>query len=440
MTQTATQNPAAAPETGFGPIRRNARVLLAAMVGTSVEFYDFYIFGTAAALVFGPMFFPKADPVAQLIFVFMINGVAFAARPLGAMFFGHFGDRTGRKSTLVASLVLMGVSTFIIALLPSYATMDAYGVGWLAPALLCILRFGQGFAVGGEWGGAALLAVENAPKGWESRFGVAPQLGAPVGFFCSTGLFLMLQMSLSDQAFNDWGWRIPFVLSAVLVAVGLWVRLKLGETPAFAEALEHSTVHDMPIAPLFRHHLAMLLAGTVGALACFTIFYFATTFALAQATGPLHIPRVPFLLAQLAANFFFAAALIASAIWADRRGAAYVLVRGAWMAMALGLVFGAGLGSGSMWLVFATLAASLTVMGFAYGPLGPWLSGLFPVELRYSGISLSFSVGGVLGGALAPIAATKLAAMGMLPAVGLLLTLAGALTWIGARAGKPVAA
>ena len=180
-----------------GPIRANIRVLTAALVGTSVEFYDFYIFGTAAALVFGPMFFPKADPVAQLIFVFMINGVAFAARPLGAMFFGHFGDRTGRKSTLVASLVLMGISTFAIALLPSYAGLERFGVGWLAPALLCLLRFGQGFAVGGEWGGAALLAVENAPKGWESRFGVAPQLGAPVGFFCSTGLFLILRLMRS---------------------------------------------------------------------------------------------------------------------------------------------------------------------------------------------------------------------------------------------------
>ena len=420
-----------------GPIRANIRVLTAALVGTSVEFYDFYIFGTAAALVFGPMFFPKADPVAQLIFVFMINGVAFAARPLGAMFFGHFGDRTGRKSTLVASLVLMGISTFAIALLPSYAGLERFGVGWLAPALLCLLRFGQGFAVGGEWGGAALLAVENAPKGWESRFGVAPQLGAPVGFFCSTGLFLILQLSLPAHAFNDWGWRVPFVLSALLVAVGLWVRLKLGETPAFAKAMEQHTVHEMPIAPLFAHHLPMLLAGTVGALACFTIFYFATTFALAQATGPLHIARVPFLLAQLAANFFFAGALITSAIWADKRGAAYVLVRGAWMAIALGLVFGAGLGSGSIWLVFVTLAASLSVMGFVYGPLGPWLTRLFPVELCYSGISLAFSVGGVIGGALAPIAATKLASIGLLPVAGLLLSLAGALTWIGARAGTP---
>ena len=363
----------------------------------------------------------------------MINGVAFAARPLGALFFGHFGDRTGRKSTLVASLVLMGISTFAIALLPSYAGLEAYGVGWLAPALLCLLRFGQGFAVGGEWGGAALLAVENAPKGWESRFGVAPQLGAPVGFFCSTGTFLILQLSLSQADFVAWGWRVPFVLSAALVAVGLWVRLKLTETPAFAQALEAKEVHAMPIAPLFRHHFGMLLAGTSGALACFAVFYFATTFALAQASGPLHIARVPFLLAQLGANFFFAAALITSAIWADRTSATHVLKRGAVMAMALGLVFGAGLESGSMWLVFATLAAALSVMGFVYGPLGPWLTRLFPVELRYSGISLAFSMGGVLGGALAPIAATKLASLDMLPAAGLLLSVAGVFSWIGAR-------
>ena len=419
------------------PVRANARVLLAALVGTSVEFYDFYIFGTAAALVFGHMFFPKADPVAQLIFVFMINGVAFAARPLGALFFGHFGDRVGRKSTLVASLVLMGVSTFAIALLPGYDRLDRYGVGWLAPTLLCALRFGQGFAVGGEWGGAALLAVENAPKGWESRFGVAPQLGAPVGFLCSTGLFLIIGLTLSPRDFDQWGWRIPFVLSAALVAVGLWVRLKVTETPAFSHALEDQIVHEMPIAPLFRHHLGAVLSGTAGALACFTTFYFATTFALAQATGPLHIARVPFLVAELAANVFFAGALIGSAVWADRVGAATVLKRGAWMAMALGLVFGTGLASGSLWLVFATLAAALTVMGFVYGPLGPWLTRLFPVELRYSGISLAFSAGGVVGGAVAPIAATKLASMGHLPLAGMLLSVAGGLTLVGARLGKP---
>ena len=413
------------------PLRTHARVLIAALVGTGVEFFDFYIFATAAALVFGPMFFPKSDPVAQLIFVFMINGVAFAARPLGAMFFGHFGDRVGRKSTLVASLLLMGAATFAVALLPSYHTLEPWGLGWLAPALLCVLRFAQGFAVGGEWGGAALLAVENAPPGWESRFGVAPQLGAPVGFLCSTALFLVLGRVLSPADFTAWGWRVPFVASAVLVAVGLWVRLKVGETAAFSHALEDEALHDMPIGPLFAQHGRALLAGTCGALACFATFYFATTFALAQATGPLHLSREPFLLAQLGANMFFGASLVIAAVWCDRAGAARVLACGAAMAVVLGLGFGAGLGSGSMGVVFLTLSAALATMGFVYAPLSAWLSSLFPVNLRYSGISLAFAAGGVGGGALAPIAATRIAAMGHLGLAGALLSLAGVLTLAG---------
>ena len=212
----------------MSPIRANARILAAALVGTAVEFYDFYIYATAAALVFGPLFFPAESATAQTLFAFMSFGIAFIARPVGAIAFGHFGDRIGRKSTLVASLLLMGTSTLLIGLLPTYAM-----VGWIAPALLCLMRFGQGFGLGGEWGGAALLAVENAPKGWEARFGAAPQLGAPVGFLAANGLFLLLGLGLSDADFAAWGWRIPFIASSVLVAIGLWIRLKIGETAAF---------------------------------------------------------------------------------------------------------------------------------------------------------------------------------------------------------------
>ena len=216
-------------DTGSASTRR---VLLASLVGTAVEFYDFYIYGTAASLVFGALFFPAVSPSAQLLSAYATFTVAFVARPVGAVAFGHFGDRIGRKSTLVASLLLMGLSTFAIAFLPSYQQ-----AGWIAPALLCGLRFGQGFGLGGEWGGAALLAVEHAPPGWRARYGMFPQLGAPVGFIAANGLFLLLGLALTPEQFAAWGWRLPFVASVVLIGLGLWVRLRLGETPAFRRAL-----------------------------------------------------------------------------------------------------------------------------------------------------------------------------------------------------------
>ena len=209
------------------------RVLAASWVGTAVETYDFYIYGTAASLVFGPLFFPTASASAQLLSAYATFAVAFIARPLGGAFFGHFGDRIGRKSTLVASLLLMGLSTLLVAFLPGYATL-----GWLAPFLLCVLRFGQGFGLGGEWGGAVLLAVENAPPGRRGLFGGVPLLGAPTGFLMANGLFLVLGLVLSPEQFKAWGWRLPFVASIVLVAIGLWIRLRIGETPAFKRSEE----------------------------------------------------------------------------------------------------------------------------------------------------------------------------------------------------------
>lgn len=408
------------------PIRKNARILTAALVGTSVEFYDFYIFATATALVFGPMFFPEAAPGRQLLLAFMSLGIAFVARPVGAIAFGHFGDRIGRKSTLVASLILMGGSTLAVGFLPSYAQ-----AGVLAPILLCLCRFGQGFGLGGEWGGAALLAVENAPRGWEARFGCAPQLGAPVGFLAANGLFLILGLVMPEADFKAWGWRIPFLLSVVLVGVGLWVRLKITETAAFAAARAHEKPPEVPLGLLLSQHWKPLIAGSAGVVSCFSLFYLCTAFALAQGTGPLHYPRTGFMVAQLAANLMLAAGIACAAVWSDRFGSGRILAWGASLGAVIGAVYWMGLSSGSLIIVFVTLSAALFAMGMAYGPLSGWLSGLFPVEVRYSGISMAFNAGGIIGGALTPVLAQALIEKGHGNWIGIIPAVAGVVTLIG---------
>ncbi|WP_283419395.1 MFS transporter [Sphingopyxis sp. Geo48] len=408
------------------PYRTHRRILTASLVGTAVEFYDFYIYGTAAALVFGPLFFPTESASAQLLYSFMTFGLAFFARPVGAIVFGHYGDRIGRKSTLVASLMLMGGSTLLIAFLPTYAM-----VGWVAPLLLCLLRFGQGFGLGGEWGGAALLAVENAPPGWRSRFGMFPQLGAPVGFIAANGLFLLLGLGLSDADFANWGWRIPFLFSALLVGLGLWVRLKIGETPAFAEAIERDAPVSVPLGELFRHHLIATLAGTFAVVACFAIFYLATSFALAHGTSKLGYPKEQFLLIQLGAILFMAAGIVFAGYRSDASSAQRVLSRGCGATILIGFLFGPSLASGSWLIIFLGLAAALFVMGLVYGPLGSWLTELFPVHVRYTGASVAFNAGGILGGAMAPIVAQALAEWRGTPVVGLYLALAGLVSWLG---------
>ncbi len=412
----------------LAPYRKHRRILTASLVGTAVEFYDFYIYGTAAALVFGPLFFPSESPSAQLMLSFMSFGLAFFARPVGAIVFGHYGDRIGRKSTLVASLMLMGISTLLIAFLPTYAM-----VGWVAPLLLCLLRFGQGFGLGGEWGGAALLAVENAPSGWRSRFGMFPQLGAPVGFIAANGLFLLLGLGLSDSDFVAWGWRIPFLLSAVLVGLGLWVRLKIGETPAFADALANEAPVPVPLGELFRHHLVVTLAGTFAVVACFAIFYLATSFALAHGTTTLGYPKEQFLLIQLGAILFMAIGIIFAGYASDASSAHRVLTWGCGATVLVGFLFGPALASGSWPVVGLGLATALFVMGLVYGPLGGWLTGLFPVRVRYTGASVAFNAGGILGGAMAPIVAQALAERGGTEMVGLYLVIAGFVSWAGLR-------
>ena len=410
----------------LAPYRKHRRILAASLVGTAVEFYDFYIYGTAAALVFGPLFFPAESASAQLMYSFMTFGLAFFARPVGAVVFGHYGDRIGRKSTLVASLMLMGGSTLLIAFLPTYAM-----AGWVAPLLLCILRFGQGFGLGGEWGGAALLAVENAPPGWKSRFGMFPQLGAPVGFIAANGLFLILGLTLSDADFTSWGWRIPFLFSAVLVGLGLWIRLKIGETPDFAEALKQEAPVAVPVGELLRAHLVATLAGIFAVVACFAIFYLATSFALAHGTTTLGYPKEQFLLVQLGAILFMAAGIVFAGYVSDATSAQRVLTWGCGTTILIGFVFGPALASGSWPIIFLGLAAALFVMGLVYGPLGSWLTALFPVHVRYTGASVAFNAGGILGGAMAPIIAQALSEWRGTPAVGLYLALAGVISWLG---------
>jgi MFS family permease len=401
------------------------RILAASMVGTAVEYYDFYIYATAASLVLGPLFFPASSPSAQLMAAYASFGLAFVARPVGAAVFGHFGDRIGRKSTLVASLLIMGSSTVIIGLLPTYDS-----VGWLAPLLLCILRFGQGFGLGGEWGGAVLLAVENAPRGWHARYGMAPQLGAPVGFILANGLFLLLGLWLSPEQFQAWGWRLPFVLSFVLVALGLWIRLKLSETPAFAAAMKEAPPARVPFAELIRKYPRETVGGTFAVVACFAIFYLSTAFALGYGTSTLHYARTTFLEIQLGAIVFMAVGIVASGSLADRYDPRRVLMGGCIGTVLLGFLLAPMLDSASLAIVFLFLALALLMMGFVYGPLGAFLPALFPARVRYTGATVAFNIGGIFGGALAPILAQALAERGGLSYVGLYLGAAAAISFV----------
>jgi MFS family permease len=410
----------------------NRRVLTASLVGTAVEFYDFYIYATAASLVFGPLFFPAKSASVQLMAAYASLGIAFLARPLGAVAFGHFGDRIGRKSTLVASLLLMGGSTLAIAFLPTYAM-----AGWLAPALLCLLRFGQGFGLGGEWGGAALLAVENAPPGWRARFGMFPQLGAPVGFIAANGLFLLLGVFLTPEQFMAWGWRLPFLGSAALVGVGLWVRLKLTETPAFAAAIAHAPPPAVPLGELLRLHWRETVCGTLATICCFAVYYLMTAFALGYGVTTLGYGRTAMLAVQLAAILFMAGGIVAAGYWSDATSPRRVLMAGCGMAVLVGALLPAMMGSGSLPTVGIFLALGLLVMGFVYGPLGAFLPDLFPARVRYTGASAAFNLGGILGGGLAPMLAQALAARGGLAPVGVYLAVAALLSFGGLWALKP---
>ena len=397
------------------------QVLFASLIGTTIEFFDFYIYATAAVLVFPRLFFPSTDPASGILASLATFAIAFVARPIGSALFGHFGDRIGRKATLVAALLTMGISTVAIGALPTYAT-----IGVAAPALLSLCRFGQGLGLGGEWGGAVLLAVENAPPNRRAWYGMFPQLGAPIGFFFSGSIFLLLSERLTNDQFFSYGWRIPFLASAALVLVGLYVRLTISETPVFREALIREERVKLPMKVVFRDHLDTVFKGILVSLATFVLFYLMTVFALSWGTTALHYDRATFLIIQLIGIVFFALTIPISAVIAER-GRRRALM---WVSIGIasfGLVLAPMLSAG---IVGATLAMIVgqALMGFTYGPLGTTLSELFPTAVRYTGSSLTFNLAGIFGASLAPYIATYLATNYGLQFVGYYLTGAAMLT------------
>jgi metabolite-proton symporter len=386
------------------PANKPATVLFASLIGTTIEFFDFYIYATAAVLVFPKLFFPAGDAAAATLQSLATFAIAFFARPIGSAVFGHFGDRIGRKATLVAALLTMGLSTVAIGLLPTYAA-----IGTLAPLLLALCRFGQGLGLGGEWGGAVLLATENAPPGKRAWYGMFPQLGAPIGFFLSGGIFLLLSQTMSDTDFFNYGWRIPFLSSAVLVLVGLYVRLKITETPDFQAVLDRNERVKLPVMTVLREHPRTLVLGTLAAMATFVIFYLITVFALSWGTSALGYSRQQFLLLQLFAVVFFGLTIPLSAVLADRHGRRASMIGISAAIAVFGLLFGPLFGGGTLAMVTLFLVVGQALMGMTYGPLGTLLSEMFPAEVRYTGSSLTFNLAGILGASLAPYAATWLA-------------------------------
>ncbi len=413
------------PESPTPAAQPARRILFASLIGTTIEFFDFYIYATAAVLVFPTLFFPRQDPATATLQSFATFALAFFARPIGSALFGHFGDRIGRKATLVTALLTMGISTVLIGLLPTYAT-----IGVAAPVLLALCRFGQGLGLGGEWGGAVLLATENAPPGKEGWYGSFPQLGAPLGFICSTGVFLLISTDLSGEALLSWGWRVPFVASAVLVLVGLYIRLQLVETPAFRRSLEQGERVRVPLLAVVTRHPRALLLGTLATTTTFLVFYLMTVFALSWATTALHFPRSEYLMLQMAGVLFFGLTIPISALAADRIGSRSMLILATLAIMAFGFAFAPLFGAHDVFKVFLFLAIGFSVTGLTYGPIGSALASLFPTAVRYTGTSLTFNLAGILGASLAPLIATRLSSAYGLKFVGYYLSGVGLVTLI----------
>ncbi|CZT35617.1 MFS transporter [Rhizobium sp. 9140] len=401
-----------------------ARVLLASLVGTTIEFFDFYVYATAAVLVFPTLFFPNTDPTTALLASFATFSIAFFARPLGAVVFGHYGDRVGRKTTLVAALLTMGISTVIIGLLPTYES-----IGVLAPLLLALCRFGQGFGLGGEWGGAVLLATENAPEGKKSWYGMFPQLGAPVGLFLSSGVFWLLLHVMSQEALLSWGWRVPFIASILLIAVGLWVRLSITETPAFQKAIDSHERVQVPVVELFRNHKRSLVLGTFVALATFVLFYIGSAYLLSYNIKVLKLPFVDALEIQLLGAVLFGIFIPIAGKLAERFGRREILI-GVTVLIGVFSFFLPGLLTSGEASVVLFVVIGMALMGITYGLIGTALAAPFPTNVRYTGSSITFNFAGIFGASLAPYIATYLQATYGMTAVGYYVLFAAVITLV----------
>ncbi len=400
-------------------------VLFGSLIGTTIEFFDFYIYANAAVLVFPQLFFPGTDKTTSVLQSLATFSIAFFARPIGSAVFGHYGDKIGRKTTLVVALLTMGFSTVCIGFLPSYAS-----VGIIAPILLMMCRFGQGVGLGGEWGGAVLLAIENAPAHKRAWFGMFPQLGAPIGLLLSGGTFLILTNSLNPEDFMEYGWRIPFIASSLLVLVGFYIRLKITETTAFENAKQEQKEVKIPFVTLLKSYRKELLFGTFAAVTTFVVFYLMTVFMLNWNTKELKFSNKEALLMQLFSVLFFAAFIPISAVIADKIGRRKMLIYASLAIAIFGLFFSAFLNTGSTILVTFFLCLGMALMGFTYGPIGTFLSELFPTTVRYSGASLTFNLAGIIGAAFAPMIAIWIAANYGLTFVGYYLSAAALISVI----------
>jgi len=418
------------------------KVALASMVGTAIEFFDYYIYAAAAVLVFNTQFFHSGDPLSDDLLSLSTLALAFFARPIGSALFGHFGDKIGRKKTLVASLVLMGGSTVVIGLLPTYSQ-----IGIWAPILLCICRVGQGIGLGGEWGGAALVATENAPEGKRAWYGTFPQLGAPIGLFVANATFFLVSYFWGQQALVEWAWRIPFVSSLALVLVGLYVRLTLHESHVFIEAEEKGKKLKAPVSVVFTKHFKPMVIGTFIMVATYSLFYIMTAFAQAYSRTPatlseagypmgLGIPANTFTGLLLMSAIVFAIFISISGLYADKIGRRKWLIWTTVSILIFALCMPLFLGNGTPASVFAFLVIGMALMGMTFGPMAALLPELFPTEVRYSGASLAYNIASIIGATIAAMISLKINALYGLMGVGIYLAINAFLTLLALLASK----